>query len=203
MYSPGASKPFARQPGFYQDYFLQATTSSKRLLGIRVAAAIAFLIAGAGLFILGAQPVAAGLFSPPWDKLAHIGTFALIGCAAGVAVDHKDGSELHAVLQARLHWAWPTSSIKFICPEDLRPGPTCWQIPSAQWLAQRCLISPGSQNFVISGIVKNRTYQSHSKFTQPLSKFRYLRNGALVLSGHHQSRSCADSDCVGIRALPG
>lgn len=85
MYSPGASKPFARQPGFYQDYFLQATTSSKILLGIRVAAAIAFLIAGAGLFILGAQPVAAGLFSPPWDKLAHIGTFALIGCAAGVA----------------------------------------------------------------------------------------------------------------------
>ena len=50
-----------------------------------MAAAIAFLIAGAGLFILGAQPVAAGLFSPPWDKLAHIGTFALIGCAAGVA----------------------------------------------------------------------------------------------------------------------
>ena len=55
------------------------------MLGVRVAAAIAFLIAGTSLFILGAQPIAVGLFSPPWDKLAHIGTFALIGCAAGVA----------------------------------------------------------------------------------------------------------------------
>lgn len=55
------------------------------MLGVRVAAAIAFLIAGTGLFILGAQPIAVGLFSPPWDKLAHVGTFALIGCAAGVA----------------------------------------------------------------------------------------------------------------------
>ena len=64
---------------------MQATTPSKRLLGVRVAAAIAFLIAGTGLFILGAQPIAVGLFSPPWDKLAHVGTFALIGCAAGVA----------------------------------------------------------------------------------------------------------------------
>ena len=85
MYSPGASKPFPRWPGCYKEYFLQATTSSKRLLGVRVAAAIAFLIAGTGLFILGTQPIAVGLFSPPWDKLAHIGTFALIGCAAGVA----------------------------------------------------------------------------------------------------------------------
>ena len=64
---------------------MQATISSKRLLGVRVAAAIAFLIAGTGLFILGAQPIAVGLFSPPWDKLPHVGTFALIGCAAGVA----------------------------------------------------------------------------------------------------------------------
>lgn len=55
------------------------------MLGVRVAAAIAFLIAGTGLFILGAQPIAVGIFTPPWDKLAHIGTFALIGCAAGVA----------------------------------------------------------------------------------------------------------------------
>ena len=64
---------------------MQATTSSKKLLGVRVVAAMAFLIAGTGLFILGAQPVAIGIFTPPWDKLAHIGTFALIGCAAGVA----------------------------------------------------------------------------------------------------------------------
>lgn len=38
-----------------------------------------------GLFILGAQPIAVGLFDPPWDKFAHIATFALVGCAAGVA----------------------------------------------------------------------------------------------------------------------
>lgn len=53
--------------------------------GVRVAATIAFLIAGTGLLILGAQPIAVGLFSSPWDKLAHVGTYALIGCAAGVA----------------------------------------------------------------------------------------------------------------------
>ena len=85
MFLPGALKPFARRPDCYKDYFLQATTSWKRLLGVRVAAAIAFLIAGTGLFILAAQPIAVGLFSPPWDKLAHIGTFAVIGYAAGVA----------------------------------------------------------------------------------------------------------------------
>lgn len=85
MFLPLASKSFQRRRSCHKEYVLQATTSSKRLLGVRVAAAIAFLIAGTGLFILGAQPIAVGLFSPPWDKLAHIGTFALIGCAAGVA----------------------------------------------------------------------------------------------------------------------
>ena len=64
---------------------MQATTSLKRFFGVRVAAVIAFLVAGIGLFILGAQPIAVGLFSPPWDKVAHVGTFALIGGAAGVA----------------------------------------------------------------------------------------------------------------------
>ena len=85
MFLPVASQPFLRLPGCHKEYFLQATTSSKRLLGVRVAAAIAVLIAGAGLFILGAQQIAVGLFPPPWDKLAHVGTFALIGFAAGVA----------------------------------------------------------------------------------------------------------------------
>ena len=85
MFLPDASKPFPHRPDCYEEYFLQATTSSKKLLGVRIAAAITFLIAGTGLFILGAQPIAVGLFSPPWDKLVHIGTFASIGCAAGVA----------------------------------------------------------------------------------------------------------------------
>ena len=85
MFLPVASKPFLSRPDCYKEYFLQANTSSKRLFGVRVVAAMAFLIAGTGLFILGAQPIAVGLLSPPWDKLAHLGTFSLIGCAAGVA----------------------------------------------------------------------------------------------------------------------
>ena len=65
--------------------FLRATTSLKKLFSIRLAAFLAFLIAGGGLFIFGAQPIAVGLFAPPRDKLAHVVTFALIGCAAGAA----------------------------------------------------------------------------------------------------------------------
>lgn len=64
---------------------MQAVTSSKRLLALRMAAAIAFFAAGAGLFVLGARPMAVGLFNPPWDKLAHVATFTLIACAAGIA----------------------------------------------------------------------------------------------------------------------
>ena len=62
-----------------------STTSLKKLPVVRVAALITFLIAGLCLFFLGAQPIAVGLFEPPWDKLAHVVTFALIGCAAGAA----------------------------------------------------------------------------------------------------------------------
>lgn len=39
---------------------------------------IAFVV---GLFVGGAQPVAVGLFKPPWDKLAHVvafGSFAVL-----------------------------------------------------------------------------------------------------------------------------
>lgn len=56
---------------------------------MRVAAGMALLMAGTALWVLGAQPVAVGLFSSPWDKLAHIATFALIGCAAGIASGAK------------------------------------------------------------------------------------------------------------------
>ena len=56
---------------------------------MRVVAAMAFVVAGACLFVLGAQPIAVGLFNPPWDKLAHIATFALVGCAAGIASGAK------------------------------------------------------------------------------------------------------------------
>lgn len=64
---------------------MQSTTSSKKLSGLRVLSAVAFLTAGTGLFTLGAQPIAVGLFNPPWDKLAHVVIFALLGCAAGLA----------------------------------------------------------------------------------------------------------------------
>ena len=56
---------------------------------MRVVAVMAFVVAGACLFVLGAQPIAVGLFNPPWDKLAHIATFALVGCAAGIASGAK------------------------------------------------------------------------------------------------------------------
>jgi N-acetylglucosaminyldiphosphoundecaprenol N-acetyl-beta-D-mannosaminyltransferase len=36
------------------------------------------------LFLGGAAPVAVRLFRPPWDKLAHAGTFAVIGMACGL-----------------------------------------------------------------------------------------------------------------------
>ena len=52
---------------------------------VRAWAVMALVLAGACLFFLGAQPVAVGLFSSPWDKLAHLVTFVLIGCAAGIA----------------------------------------------------------------------------------------------------------------------
>lgn len=61
-------------PVFLRTIFLHATTSSKRLLGVRVAAVMAFLIAGTGLFMSGAQPIAVGLFS------------ATVGGVAGAAL---------------------------------------------------------------------------------------------------------------------
>ena len=61
----------------------------KNLPGARIWATVTVLLAGAGLFVLGAQPVAVGLFSPPWDKLAHLATFAVIGMASGIASGAK------------------------------------------------------------------------------------------------------------------
>lgn len=80
-----ALQPFLIEPDCYKEYFLQIVTSLRKLLGLRVAATIALLAVSISLFILGAQPIAVGLFDAPWDKFAHIATFALVGCAAGVA----------------------------------------------------------------------------------------------------------------------
>lgn len=52
---------------------------------LRLAAALLVLLLTAGLFIGGAQPVAAGLFKSGWDKLAHVAVFAAMGFAYGVA----------------------------------------------------------------------------------------------------------------------
>lgn len=56
-----------------------------RQITIRVMACLTAVMMGAGLYILGAQPIAAGLFTSPWDKLAHACTFAVIGGATGLA----------------------------------------------------------------------------------------------------------------------
>ena len=51
-----------------------------RVLAMLLALAILF-----GLFVLGAQPFAVGLFPVPWDKLAHAGVFAVLAATIGLA----------------------------------------------------------------------------------------------------------------------
>lgn len=52
---------------------------------LRVAALLLLLALVPGLFVGGAQPVAVGLVPAPWDKLAHLGLFALFALLAGTA----------------------------------------------------------------------------------------------------------------------
>jgi hypothetical protein len=52
---------------------------------LRWLAAAAVLVVSAGLFVGGALPVAVGLFTPPWDLLAHASVFTVIGVTSGVA----------------------------------------------------------------------------------------------------------------------
>jgi len=54
-------------------------------------AALSVVAVAAGLYVGGAQPVAVGLFTPPWDLLAHASVFAVIGAAAGVASGARGG----------------------------------------------------------------------------------------------------------------
>lgn len=63
----------------------EKTRPPSPLRSARTWAVLTVILAGAGLYTLGAQPFAAGLFPAPWDKLAHVVTFALIGSATGVA----------------------------------------------------------------------------------------------------------------------
>ena len=52
---------------------------------LRILAALTLALSAAVLYVGGAQPVAVGLFPAPWDKLAHLLTFAVVGLAAGLA----------------------------------------------------------------------------------------------------------------------
>jgi VanZ family protein len=52
---------------------------------VRILAALTVAMSAAVLYVAGAQPVAVGLFPAPWDKLAHLLTFAVVGMAAGLA----------------------------------------------------------------------------------------------------------------------
>lgn len=52
---------------------------------VRILAALTVALSAAVLYVGGAQPVAVGLFPAPWDKLAHLLTFAVVGMAAGLA----------------------------------------------------------------------------------------------------------------------
>ncbi|MEO8020897.1 VanZ family protein [Polaromonas sp.] len=47
------------------------------------------ILASAGLYVLGTQAFAMGLFPSPWDKLAHVITFAWIGGAFGLATGKR------------------------------------------------------------------------------------------------------------------
>jgi VanZ family protein len=52
---------------------------------MRMVAAASVVLCFAALHVLGTKEVAVGLFPSPWDKLAHVMTFALIGGAFGLA----------------------------------------------------------------------------------------------------------------------
>jgi len=52
---------------------------------VRWLAGASVVLGFAGLHVLGAQAFAVGLFTPPWDKLAHVISFGVIGVAFGLA----------------------------------------------------------------------------------------------------------------------
>ena len=49
----------------------------------------AVLLMVVGLFVGGAQPVAVGLFTEPWDKLAHATVFAVLTALLAVALQGR------------------------------------------------------------------------------------------------------------------
>ena len=61
-------------------FFRRVLERHLRVLAVLLALAILF-----GLFVLGAQPFAVGLFPVPWDKVAHAGVFAVLAATIGLA----------------------------------------------------------------------------------------------------------------------
>jgi hypothetical protein len=63
----------------------------------RMARALAMLLSVAlplALWLGGAQPIAVGLFTSPWDKLAHIAVYAVLACAIGYASGRRGVSAM-------------------------------------------------------------------------------------------------------------
>ena len=58
-------------------------------VGWRLLAAVLLGLVCFGLLWGGAAPVAVGLFKPPWDKLAHLSVFAVIGMAFAMCTDAR------------------------------------------------------------------------------------------------------------------
>ena len=58
----------------------------ERLKYARLVALVLLLLLLASLFVGGAQPAAVGLFSVPWDKVAHAGLFAVFAVLIGLVV---------------------------------------------------------------------------------------------------------------------
>ena len=54
--------------------------------GLQPACALAALVLVAGLFIGGAQPFAVGLFTEPWDKVAHATVFGVLAVLLALAL---------------------------------------------------------------------------------------------------------------------
>jgi VanZ family protein len=64
----------------------------------RLLCAAAVLLMVVGLFVGGAQPVAVGLLTDPWDKLAHATVFAMLTALLALALQGR-------ALQPGARWA--------------------------------------------------------------------------------------------------
>jgi hypothetical protein len=101
---------------------------------VRILAALTVAMSAAVLYVGGAQPVAVGLFPAPWDKLAHLLTFAVVGMAAGLAGGMRGWRMALCCVAGACWWAAWTSCTRCSCRAARRAGPTwpptrqaaCW-----------------------------------------------------------------------------